>query len=155
MQAHNERVIAAPPATVGAVLADPLVFPEIAAGRAGVVEGEWPTVGSVCTVQRGVGPLHLADVMRVTRRAGWGFEVVGGTEGVLTGTVTIEVEPLGEDRTRVRLVEQPTGGVGRHLPGLRGLLQRRNEGVLARLEERVSRSGGPPAGRSSSAGGPG
>ncbi|MPQ98447.1 hypothetical protein GB931_11065 [Modestobacter sp. I12A-02628] len=137
MQAHNERVIAAPPATVAAVLADRELFPQVAAGRSGEFEGDWPQVGSVCTVQRGVGPLHAADVMRVTRRVGHGLQVVGGTDGVLTGTVTIDVEPVGADRTRVRLTEEPTGGVGRHLPGLRRLLEARNEGVLARLEQQV------------------
>ena len=136
--ARNERVIAAPPAVVGAVLADPEVFPQVAAGRSGEFEGVWPQVGSVCRVQRGVGPLHAADVMRVTRREGYGFQVVGGTDGVLTGTVTIDVQPIGEDRTRVQLVEEPTGGVGRFLPGLQTLLERRNDGVLDRLEEQVA-----------------
>lgn len=66
--ARNRRVVAAPVATVFAVLSDPRTYDDFVVGTKRIrrFDPRWPEVKSVFHHTLGIGPLILRDVTRVT-----------------------------------------------------------------------------------------
>ena len=134
----NTREISATPTAVWKVLADGWLYPlwVVGASRMREVDDTWPAVGAKLHHSVGSWPLLVDDetevlecrpeeLLQVQAKA-W----PGGEAGV-----TIHLEPVGTDRTKVTIEEDASSGPGRLVPKpLRGLpLTWRNTETLRRL----------------------
>jgi uncharacterized protein YndB with AHSA1/START domain len=110
---RTEMVLRAPAEDVWAVLAEPRTYPRwvVGARRIRGVEGDWPSPGSRFFHQVGFGPAHVNDWTR-------SIEAVPGRRLVMharmwpvgSARVEIDLESLGDDATRVTMVETPVRG---------------------------------------------
>ena len=106
-------VLRAPAEDIWAVLAEPRTYPRWVVGARHIrgVEGRWPSPGSRFFHQVGFGPFTVKDWTRST-------EELPGRRLVMharmwpfgSARVAVDLEPLGDDATRVTMVETPVRG---------------------------------------------
>lgn len=132
-----ERVIAAPPRDVFAVLADGWTYSNWVVGTSHMraVEAAWPAAGSKLHHSSGMWPIALQDeteVDRVETDHRLELTVRGRPLGEAKVVVTLTAEANG---TRVVMEESPSAGPGKWLdnPATEALLVRRNVEALTRL----------------------
>ena len=142
--ATNERLIDAPAENVYAVLADPESYAHWVVGSNEIrrYDDDWPRVGSTFHHTQGKWPLTVKDTSSVLEAESDRRLVLEvRTRPLVVAKVELELTPEGE-KTRVRMVESPIGGLIRPInnPLLEFTTYLRNKlGLdrLARLAEAV------------------
>jgi uncharacterized protein YndB with AHSA1/START domain len=145
--AENQVEIAAAPAEVFAVVADPRTYPDWVVGcdRIRAVDPDWPRPGSRFHHTVGAGPAKIDDsttLVRIEPPTHITLEASAGAAG--TAAVTFTVEP-GEQpgRTRVTIEEAAVDGPASRLPDVvtDAGLQLRNAETLRRLRRLLEGDG--------------
>ena len=133
----EQRVVAARPEDVWAVLADGWLYPVfvVGAARMRAVDDTWPAPGARLHHSVGTWPLVLDDTTSVTAcEPGRRLELTarGWPAGRARVTVDLAPHPGG---TRVTMTEDASAGPGLVVPGpvRRALVDRRNTETLQRL----------------------
>jgi uncharacterized protein YndB with AHSA1/START domain len=134
----KETVVHASAARVWEVLADGWTYPlwVVGASRMRAVEDRWPEVGSRLHHSVGTWPALLDDHTEVTEmEPGVCLTLRARAQPSGTASVTIRLEPVGEDETRVVMEEDAVSGPALLMPKpLRdAMLSWRNEESLRRL----------------------
>ena len=147
----NEVIVAAPPAAVWAVLADPPSYEEWVVGNKGIRDHDrnWPTPGTEFHHKVGFGPITVKD-KTVSLEADPSRRLVMNVRllPIGHGIVALDLAEQGSG-TLVRMQEQPAGGLLKMLwPVLNPLVKVRNVETLRRLGSLAeSRHRASPAGR--------
>jgi uncharacterized protein YndB with AHSA1/START domain len=133
-----EATLPAPPERVWQVLADPYSYGDWVVGSDTIrgADPEWPAKGSKLHHRVGVGPIKVDDNTEVLESEPPRRLVLQARARPLgTARVVLELEPDGEGRTRVRMIEEPGDLLSRlvHNPLFDWLLAKRNELSLGRL----------------------
>ena len=135
--ATTERLIDAPAEKVFSVLADPESYAHWVVGSNEIraYDDDWPRVGSTFHHTQGKWPLTVKDtssVLEAERNRRVVLEV--RTRPFLVAKVELDLTPQ-NGKTRVRMVESPTGGLLKPInnPLLELLTHLRNRRGLARL----------------------
>ncbi len=134
----NRMEVAAPPATVYRVLMDPYAYAEWVVGSKRVrgVDDDWPAPGSRFHHTVGGPGVDIDDSSKlIATEADRRVELEVRFRPVGVGIVTIMLEPIGSDRTRVTMTEHPKEGAVRHWwsPPLQAITYARNAYALRRL----------------------
>lgn len=135
--ARNERVIAAAPADVFAVLADGHSYEHWVVGckRIRAVDASWPHEGASFHHSVGFGPLHIRDTTTVLARDGQhSLRLKARAWPAGVAHVDFELLPEGSG-TRVVMTETPVEGPAKILdnPVQQALIRVRNVETLRRL----------------------
>lgn len=141
--ARTTTQIAASPARVFTVLADPWSYPRWVVGCKQIrgVEGDWPAPGSTFHHAVGMGPLTVHDSTTVTE-ARPGARLVLRARARPTGVARVEVDLAPRDGgTQVTITEVPVEGPPAllHNPVQDWLIDRRNREGLRRLKQLAER----------------
>lgn len=150
----NETVIDAPVGDVFQVLSDARRYPQwvVGASRLRTVDPDFPEPGSSFGHKIGIWPLLINDETKVVRRDGERRLLLQAEIGVLgAATVDLYLEPVGNDRTRLRMVETPVTGPIRwfHNPLQDRAFWMRNLvslALLRRIAEGFANEPAPPSG---------
>jgi carbon monoxide dehydrogenase subunit G len=141
--ARNEIDVAAPPATVWAVLADPNCYGDWVVGSRRIRgwDPDWPAPGASLHHTVGLGPLELKDSTSVRAAARPRLlELRARGRPFGSAEVTLRLTPQGPG-TRVTIVENPAGWAAplRLLPPVHAITRLRNARSLERLRALAER----------------
>lgn len=139
MTSTRDITIDVPRPAVWAVLSDGEAFKLWVAGCQDIrgVEGSWPDVGSSIHHRVGVGVFTVADSTSVEEAKPNARLVLRARVRPLgIARIELELEPVGNDATKVVIREAPVEGPASRIPDgvVRPLLDVRNEATLRRLK---------------------